>query len=119
MKILIVDDSEPMRRLIRTFVADLVHEVIERGDGREALEAYRENRPDVVLMDLKLQTMDGLTATRQIRSSYPDARIVMVSQWDDAALRNEASSAGADNYVAKSDLLPLRRILAAMRDNTT
>ncbi len=64
-------------------------------------------------MDLKLKTMDGLTATRQIKASYPDARIIIVSQWDDAALRKEASNAGAEDYVGKSDLLPLRRILAA------
>jgi CheY-like chemotaxis protein len=113
MKVLIVDNSEPMRRLIRTFVADLVQEVVERSDGSEALGAFREHRPDVVLMDLKMTTMDGFTATRQIKAVYPDARIVIVSQWDDAALRREASCAGAEDYVGKSDLQPLRRILAA------
>jgi CheY-like chemotaxis protein len=113
MKVLIVDDSEPMRRMIKTFVADLVQEVIERCDGSDALAAYREHQPDVVLMDLKLKTMDGFAVTRQIKASYPDARIVIVSQWDDAALRKEARGAGADDYVGKSDLQPLRHILAA------
>ena len=113
MKVLIIDDSEPMRRMIKTFVADLVQDVIERSDGSEALAAYREHQPDVVFMDLKLKTMDGLTATRQIKASYPNARIVIVSQWDDAALRAQARSAGAEDYVGKSDLQPLRRILAA------
>jgi two-component system chemotaxis response regulator CheY len=112
MKVLIVDDSEPMRRLIKTFVADLVQEVIERDDGSEALDAYRDHHPDVVLMDLKLKTLDGLAATRQIRALFPNARIVMVSQWEDAALRHEASLAGAEDYVGKSDLRPLRGILA-------
>ena len=63
MKVLIVDDSEPMRRTIKTFVADLVHEVIERGDGSEAKAAYCEHQPDFVFMDLKMTAMDGLTAT--------------------------------------------------------
>ena len=112
MKVLIVDDSEPMRRMIKVFVADLVQDVIERGDGSEALAAYQEHRPDVVLMDLKLKTMDGLTATRQIKAFDPDARVVIVSQWDDAALRKEACGAGAEDYVGKADLQPLRRILA-------
>jgi CheY-like chemotaxis protein len=111
MKILLVDDSEPMRRTIKTFVADLVNEVIERADGSEALAAYLEHQPDVVLMDLKMTTMDGLAATRQITASCAGARIVIVSQWDDEALRKLARNAGAEDFVTKSDLQPLRQIL--------
>ena len=70
------------------------------------------HRPDIVLMDVKMAGMDGLAATRQIRQAFPEARIVMVSQWDDRALRDAARAAGAEAYVGKSDLLPLRRILA-------
>jgi CheY-like chemotaxis protein len=113
MKVLIVDDSAPMRRMIRTFVADLVQDVIERGDGSEALTAYREHQPDLVFMDLKMTKMDGFAATRQIKEFHPDARIVIVSQWDDAALREQARCAGAEDFVGKADLEPLRRILAA------
>jgi CheY-like chemotaxis protein len=116
MKILLVDDSEPMRRTIKTFVADLVLEVIERADGSEALAAYLEHQPDVVLMDLKMTTVDGLAATRQIRESCADARIVIVSQWDDEALRKLARSAGAEDFVTKSDLQPLRQILGEARE---
>ena len=112
MKVLIVDDNEPMRRLIKSFIADVVDETIECTDGREALAAYRTHRPEVVLMDVKMSGMDGLAATRQIRQSFPDARIIMVSQWDDRALREAARAAGAETYVGKADLLPLRRILA-------
>ena len=112
MKVLIVDDNEPMRRLIKSFIADLVDETVECGDGGEALTAYRSHRPDVVLMDVKMVGMDGLAATRQIRQAFPDARIVMVSQWEDRALREAALTAGAEAYVGKADLQPLRRILA-------
>lgn len=111
MKVLIVDDSEPMRRMIKTFIGDLVEDAVECSDGSEALAAYREHQPDLVLMDMKMGAMDGLAATRQIREFFPEARIVMVSQWADKALREAARSAGAEAYVGKSDLEPLRRIL--------
>ena len=113
MKLLIVDDSEPMRRMIRTFIADLSDDIVECTDGKEALAAYREHQPDVVLMDIKMAGMDGLAATKQILESFPKARIVIVSQWEDGPLREAARLAGAEAYVGKSDLQPLRRILAA------
>ena len=112
MKVLIVDDSEPMRRTIKTLIGDLVDEFFECRDGSEALAAYQEHRPDLVLMDVKMEGMDGLAATRLIKESFPEARIVMVSQWEDAPLRKAATIAGVEAYVGKSDLLPLRSILS-------
>ena len=112
MKLLIVDDNEPMRRMIKAVIADQVHELFECDDGSGALAAYREHQPDFVLMDLKMAGMDGLAATRQIRQFFPKARIVIVSQWEDAPFREAALAAGAEDYIGKSNLLPLRRILA-------
>lgn len=114
MKILIVDDSERMREMIRTFIGDLTSDIVECEDGSEALEAYRTHRPDLVLMDLKMARMDGLTATSQILESFPHTRIIIVSQWDDALFREAARLAGAETVVSKSDLLPLRDILATV-----
>jgi CheY-like chemotaxis protein len=111
MKVLIVDDNEPMRRMISTFIADLVDEVVECSDGCEALNAYSVHRPDFVLMDVKMERTDGLAATREIKRSFPQARIVMVSQWEELALRRAAELAGAEGYVGKSDLDPLRTML--------
>ena len=111
MKVLIVEDSEPVRRMIKSFVEDLVHEFAECKDGSEALSAYRLHRPDVVLMDIEMGGMDGLTATREIKSAFPEARIVIVSQWANAKLKERAESSGAEGYVMKSDLVPLRQFL--------
>jgi CheY-like chemotaxis protein len=113
MKVLIVDDSEPMRRMIKTLISDLVGEIVECSDGSVALAAYQQHLPDLVLMDVKMSETDGLAATRQIKQLCPEARIVMVSQWEDEQLRENARSAGAEAYVGKSDLQPLRRILSA------
>ncbi len=110
MKVLIVDNSELMRRMIKSFISDLVQETFECSDGSEALAAYTHHRPDLVLMDLKMLGMDGFEATRQIKAAYPEARIVIVSQYDDASLREAASKAGAEGYVSKVDLFPIRRI---------
>jgi DNA-binding NarL/FixJ family response regulator len=114
MKIMIVDDSERMRQMIRTFIADISSDIVECEDGSEALEAYRTHRPDLVLMDLKMARMDGLAATSQILASFPLTRIVIVSQWDDAAFREAARRAGAETIISKSDLMPLRSILATV-----
>jgi len=114
MKILIVDDSERMRQMIRTFIADISTEIVECDDGSEALAAYREHRPDIVLMDLKMARMDGFAATSQIIRYFPETRIVIVSQWDGAQFREAARLAGAEAMVSKSDLLPLRGILATV-----
>jgi CheY-like chemotaxis protein len=110
MKILITEDSEPMRRMIKSFISDLVQEIFECSDGCEALAAYAHYRPDLVLMDLRMLGMDGFEATRQIKAAYPEARIVIVSQYDDPSLREAANKAGADGYVSKADLFPLRQI---------
>ncbi len=111
MKIMITDNSELMRRMIKSFISDLVQETFECSDGSEALAAYTHHRPDLVLMDLKMLGMDGFEATRQIKAVYPEARIVIVSQYDDASLREAASKAGAEGYVSKADLFPIRTML--------
>lgn len=111
MSLLIVEDNEVMRRMIRSVVEDLAAQIFECGDGVEALPQYAERRPDWVLIDLRMHEMDGISATRQIRASYPDANIVVVTDYDDEEFRREAASAGAREYVLKENLLELRQLL--------
>jgi len=111
MKVLIVENSEPMRRVIRSLLNDLVEEFVECIDGSEALAVYNQHQPDLVLMDLKMNGVDGIEATRRITRAFPDARVIIVSQYDDATLLQAARSAGAESIVSKSDLFPIRRIL--------
>jgi CheY-like chemotaxis protein len=116
MKILIVEDNEQMRCLIKCLVSnvsDLAHEVFECSDGSEALAAYAQHQPDWVLMDIKMAHTDGIAATRQITTAFPDARVIIVTDYDDMELRKEAREAGAIEYIVKEDLLELPRILAA------
>jgi CheY-like chemotaxis protein len=111
MKLLIVDDHAAMRRLLGRVVSDIVSEIEECGDGAEALDAYHRCHPDWVLMDIEMDQLDGITATREILLSYPRARVVIVSKYDDEQTREAARQAGACGYVLKENLLAIRELL--------
>src|SRR5262245_41874306 len=113
MMLLIVDDNPAVRRLIGKVVGDLVDGLRECADGAEALAAYRQCQPDLVLMDIEMQRMDGLTATREIIAAYPEAKIIIVSQHGDEQTRTAAREAGAYGYVVKENLMEVRRLLQA------
>lgn len=106
--ILIVDDNSEMRQMIRSVIEDLDSEFCEGADGSEALALYQKYRPDWVLIDLAMHEMDGLTATRQIIAAFPEAKIAIVSSFDDVGLRNAAKTAGANKYFIKEKLFELR-----------
>lgn len=117
MKVLIVDDHPAVRALLRMVVA--ADEVHECGSGSNAVAAYAAHRPDVVLMDIAMPGVDGIAATRQIRALDPDARVVIVTHYDESDLRESARDAGACGYVLKEDLLELRRLLDVGRQRDT
>jgi DNA-binding NarL/FixJ family response regulator len=111
MKLLIVEDNIQMRDLIKSFVRELADEIYECADGSEVFAAYREHHPDWVLMDVEMQQMDGITASRQLIQSYPEARVVIVTKYDDEETRQEARKAGARGYVLKENLSALLDIV--------
>ena len=111
MKLLIVEDNAHMRRWLGSLVQDLAEEIHECRDGSEALAAYTRHHPDWVLMDIKMPQTDGLTATRQIKAAWPEAKIIIVTEYGDAELRAAAQRAGACGYVVKENLSELRWLL--------
>ena len=111
MTVLIVDDSPQVRALIRTVLAGLADDVDECADGDEAVAACAARRRDWVLMDFKMARMGGLEATRRIVAADRTARVVIVTDYDDAHWRAAASEAGACGYVLKENLLEVRRLL--------
>ncbi len=111
-KILIADDDPRMRRMLKQIVAGLASAVCEAGDGAEAVATCAAERPDWVLMDLRMKSMGGLRAAALIKARFPETRILILSQYDDAALRAKAARAGACAYVLKENLLELPAILA-------
>lgn len=111
MNILIVEDNSAVRKLIRRAISYLASEVNECEDGADALSAYATHQPDIVFMDVRMQRMDGLRATREILKSYPQAFIVIVTDYDQEDLRNAAFAAGAKGYALKDNLLSLEAFL--------
>lgn len=104
---LIVEDNDAMRATIRSMLGGVESEFCECSDGKDALEMYRLYRPRCVLMDVRMRYLDGITATKQILASFPNARIIIVTEYDDPALREEIREAGALAFVRKDDLSEL------------
>ena len=113
MKLLIVEDNAPIRRIIKSFVGALADEVYECDNGETALATYQTHKPDCVLMDINLGKVDGITATRHITTADPAAYVIIVTDYDEADLREAARKAGSRGYVLKEDLRELQRLLQA------
>jgi len=111
LKLLIVDDKAQVRSMIRRFVGDLAAEISETDDGESALDAYAAFLPDWVLMDIEMKHTNGIVATERIMAAYPQANVVIVTNYDDDFLRERATAAGACGYVLKENLLALRTML--------
>lgn len=112
MKLLIVENDRRVRKLIVSVVGDLSDEILECEDGKQAQALYAKYLPDWVLMDLMMPQVDGITATQQIKASYPTAKIIIVTSHESQAMRQNAREAGAFAYVLKENLLDLRGLIS-------
>jgi DNA-binding NarL/FixJ family response regulator len=108
---MIVDDNKEMRETLKSMVHDLVTVVDECEDGAEVMEHYRSSHPDFVLMDIAMKTVDGIRATRTLMKEFPDAKVVMVSNYDDEEMKLEALKAGSIGYVQKEYLNAIKQFL--------
>jgi len=100
--ILVVDDFDDTRLLLRTWLTRKGFRVIEAANGRLAVEAAKKNNPDFIIMDVEMPELDGLAATRQIREMHQLANvpIVAVSAYGADEYRSQALEAGCDEYVS-------------------
>ena len=101
-RILIVDDAAFMREMLRDILTEEGYEIVaEAADGDEAITAYRDCRPDLVMLDIVMPRKSGLEALREIVESDPGANIVMCSALGQESLVMEALDAGARDFVVK------------------
>lgn len=100
---LVVEDFEDSRFMMRRLLEMAGYNVLEATDGEQAVELAIQKKPAVILMDLSLPKLDGLSATRQIReqSGSRHVPIVAVSAYDGPESRDEALAAGCDAYMTK------------------
>jgi two-component system KDP operon response regulator KdpE len=115
-KILIVDDAQQVRRVLRAALSSAGYTIYEAGTGEEALESIRTSTPDAILLDVNMPGMGGLEACREIRRSL-DVPILMLTVRNAERDKVLALDAGADDYVVKPFGMPelLARIRAALR----
>src|SRR5579863_9140631 len=111
LRILIVDDQERVRRGVRLLLQTQTNWEVcgEAATGRQGIEQARELHPDVILMDVTMPELDGLAATRKIKSEDPRSHIIILTQYDSESVKSAAMGAGACGYVVKSrpqDIVP-------------
>jgi DNA-binding NarL/FixJ family response regulator len=109
VSVLIVDDQPPFRAVARTVVGVTPGFTVaaEADSGELAVEIARDERPDLVLMDINLPGINGIEATRRIRAELPDTVVVLLSTYTRADLPADATSCGAARYVHKEDISPM------------
>jgi two-component system cell cycle response regulator DivK len=100
--ILVVDDFDDTRLLLRTWLQKLGYRVVEAEDGNRAVAAAESDRPDLIIMDVEMPELDGLAATREIRklTDFAEVPIVAVSAYGADLYRDHAIAAGCDEYVS-------------------
>jgi DNA-binding NarL/FixJ family response regulator len=103
IKVLAVNDHPLVRKGIASILSNEgdMQLVGEAGNGREAVDLFRQHHPDVVLMDLRMPDMDGVQATQAIRKDYPEARIIALTSYDGDQDIYRAIEAGVRGYILK------------------
>lgn len=112
--ILIVDDAAFMRMMLRDILEKNGFKVIgEARNGAEALEKYRELQPDLVTLDITMPEIDGITALKNIKAEFPNARAVMCSAMGQQTMVIESIQAGAKDFIVKP--FQADRVIEAVR----
>jgi two-component system, cell cycle response regulator DivK len=117
MRILVVEDQADNRQIIRDMLALTDYEITEAEDGEQALAAVAKARPDLILMEIQLPSMDGYEATRRIKAdaSQRSIPIIAVTSYALSGEEKKARAAGCDDYVPKP--FSPRQLLAKIRQH--
>jgi len=100
-KILLVDDEEGIRRVLDISLTDIGYQVFTAGDGVEALEVFKKQRPPIVLTDIKMPGMDGIELLKEIKEENPDTEVIMITGHGDMDLAIESLKLDATDFITK------------------
>jgi len=101
MKVLVVDDALFTRKVLREILEIEGCEVVEASNGKEAIDKFRLERPDLVLLDVSMPDMDGLTTLQAIKGIDENAKVIMVSAMGQTSTVQEAMKFGACDFIVK------------------
>ncbi|MCP4651920.1 MAG: response regulator [Candidatus Omnitrophica bacterium] len=101
IKLLVVDDEQGICDFISDFFIRRGHLVVATTDPRKAEALLDKEKPQIMLLDIKMAKMDGLQILKKVRSAHKDVKIIMVSVADDEATKSETVKLGADDFVSK------------------
>ena len=106
IRVILIDDHRHIHQAVTTILAEnsSIELVAQGSNGQEAIALCQEHQPDLVLMDVVMPTMNGVTATQTIRERFPDIRILVLSSFQDHESVHEMLRSGASGYVTKSAL---------------
>ena len=99
--VLVVDDSEPVREVLWSFLSKSGYNVMTASSGQEAVMKIKVNKPQVVLLDIRMRGMDGLLVLKQIKRHDPSIKVVMLTSVQDEYVIEQAKEAGASDYLVK------------------
>lgn len=113
-KILLVDDEAHVRKFIALVLKQLgATTIFEAGNGRDAVDVFKREQPDMILLDVNMPIQDGIQTLREIRTLSSECVVVMLTSLANRQTVEEALALGADNYIRKDT--PKDEILAALR----
>jgi len=112
MKVLVVDDEVEVASFLCTFLKRLGLSPEKANSGKEALETFKNYKPEWVFLDIKMPDMDGIELLKKMKELNPGINAIMITGKDDEAVQNEARGLGASDYIVKPmDLEEMRTII--------
>lgn len=101
--VLIADDEEDIKIILSMYLENMGYDIVTAYDGLDALETIKERKPDIILMDIMMPTLDGIEVVRQIKAidSLKDIPVIMLTAAAHSSMVEKAMAAGAEDYIAK------------------
>lgn len=120
MKIILIDDDPIVLKSLETILKAYGHEILAKGyNGNQAVKLYEEHRPDLVLMDIRMEEKSGIEATEEILSKNKDAKILLLTTFNDEEYISKALSLGCSGYILKQNIDGLSSAIEAISKGQT